>query len=404
MCRLFSVALLAFIACPGPIEETPNPALPSDAGSVLPVDGGWETPGDAGDVVADAGGLPLADAGGGVVPPDAGVAMDAGSAAPDAGVEPQPELSDVFIDNPLGTYEILDLWIDEAGEEAPVFEGLVFADNGATAMMADLSGCIPSVVFAEWRVNGEGQLLTYGSSLEVEGDLLLGAVSDNGTMTIQFPGGGAVLRRIRTDCHTMENHVGAWQMMGEEPEQQMTVVLTDAEDYVVMISNDPCFPFTSATYDLVGPWLRIAEEDDDEMGDSVPIFVKRGSLYLGGVGVENGEGTPPLERIDRCEDGAMSLPPQVLAGTYRTRGNNPPAPYIAMGADGQFTLLTAVSPCSPVSSGQYTANNTLFGYRVGEQAGLGRYMMEGTSITVYQGVEPQAPVWLNLTRVRTECH
>ena len=378
-----------------------RPALPSDAGSVLPVDGGLETPGDAGDVVADAGGLPLADAGGGVVPPDAGVAMDAGSATPDGGVEPEPELSDVFIDNPLGTYEILDLWIDEAGEEAPVFEGLVFADNGATAMMADLSGCIPSIVFAEWRVNGEGQLLTYGSSLEVEGDLLLGAVSDNGTMTIQFPGGGAVLRRIRTDCHTMENHVGAWQMMGEEPEQQMTVVLTDAEDYVVMISNDPCFPFTSATYDLVGPWLRIAEEDDDETGDSVPIFVKR-SLYLGGVGVENGEGTPPLERIDRCEDGAMSLPPQILAGTYRTRGNNPPAPtspWVPMGS-----LLCLRSFLVRLSAAQHTANNTLFGYRVGEQAGLGRYTMEGTSITVYQGVEPQAPVWLNLTRVRTECH
>ena len=402
MRRLFSLAFLAFIAWPGPIDEGPDPATPSDAGSAVPTDSGSQGPVDGGHGITDTGSLPVADAGGGVLQPDAGAAApDAGSTAPDAGLE--PELSDVFIDNPIGTYEILDLWVDDEEEEPPVFEGLVFADNGATAMMADLDECIPMFVFAEWRSNEQGQLLTYEGPDDDEGDLLFGRVADNGSITIRFPGGGAVMRRIRTDCHTMESHVGAWQMSGDEPDQEMTIVLTDAEEYVVMASNDPCFPLMSTAYDLAGPWLRISEGDEG-LGDAIPIFIKRDRLILGGTEGGDGEGNPPLERIDRCEDGAMSPPPQALVGTYQASGNNPPAPFMAMSADGQFTLLIAVSPCTAVTSGQYTANNTIFGFRVGEQTGLGRFTMEGTNITVYQGLEPQAPVWLNFTRVRSACH
>ena len=125
---------------------------------------------------------------------------------------------------------------------------------------------------------------------------------------------------------------------------------------------------------------------------------------MGGIGGGDEDGTPAFERIDRCEDGVMSPPPAALAGTYRASGANVPAPFMAMSADGQFTLLTSVTPCAAASSGQYTANNTVFGYRVGDQMGMGRYTMEGANVTVYQGVDAQAPVWLNLTRVRSDCH
>lgn len=397
MFRLSSLAFLTLIACPGPVDETPDASPPSDAGSAVQNDSGSGVLSDGGQAEADAGDSPAADTDGGVVVPDAG------PAAPDAGGE--PELSDVFFDNPMGTYELLDLWIDDGEGPPPEFSGLVFADNGATAMMADLSECIPVFVFAEWRLNGEGQLLTYEGPDDAEGDLILGAVSGNGNITIQFPGGGAVMRRVRTDCHTMESHVGAWQMAGEAPDQPMTVVLTEREEYVVMLSDDPCFPLMSTTYDLAGPWLRVGEgPDGGEMGDPIGMFVKRDRLILGGADGGEGEEPPVFERIDRCEDGGMSPPPQALVGTYQAGGNNPPAPFMALDADGQLTLLAEVSPCTAVSSGAYTANNTVFGYRVGEQTGMGRYTMEGANITVYQGIQPDAPVWLNLNRVRSACH
>jgi hypothetical protein len=319
--------------------------------------------------------------GGGVVSPDAGSA--------------EVEDQDVFIDNPLGTYALI--------EPLPGVEGIVFADNHGMFMMSDLETCTPFSVFAEWNIDVDGRLMVSAPE-EPQPTHMRGAVLPNGDVRLSFPGGeGILLREVDRDCHVLESHLGTWRYPRRAPlpsGRQTGFVYTEGGAFISMGSLDPCYPVMSRSYDLSGPWLRAdGQSPGGTWGEAWGIYIKDGRLWKPFYSDMLG-----FERDESCADGQMSLPPAELVGTYRVVEGQGPAELIALSADGTLLLLDSASPCQVNARGQYTANNTRLAWQVGEGPKFYQYAIEGSRIQFFREMDSEGGPAFTVERIRSACH
>lgn len=396
--RALSAILLLFCACPssnfGLVDHwITGPLALGEAdggGSDAALDGGGA---DAGELVRPDAGAPEAGVtdGGGQGPVDGGAA-DAGANAP-AGA-----LSEVFWEQPAGSYEVVQSWGRPGGPAPPEYEGMVFADHGGILLMRRLLTCEPLDIVGSWALQEDGRVTLHRNAVDVAGSVILGAVRANGDIEIRFPrdGGGAIVRPSAEDCHRTESHLGAWARPLDRCEWYAHdcggVVLTEDLRFVEMASLDPCLPdfmplnedndyeegrnwrLAETSYTVSGPWLTV-------QGLQYGSSMLRGPLthYVHGSRLfhSNGERPPfarqysPLDRSEACPEGLITPPPAELVGTweviegyvYWSGGRGRAGSYFALSNDGTMEYLRPDPGGGPscvgryAQAGRYTAND-----------------------------------------------